>query len=279
MNQAIENYGPITASPEGEIPFYYEAGRGFPLVLLHGIGSSGASWVGQLRALSRNHRVLAWDAPGYMKSAPLPQAAPVAVDYAHKLRALLDYLDLRSCYLLGHSLGALIAGSFAKMWPKQVAGLILADPAQGYARASEDVRNEKLSSRLAAFQKLGVAEFAKTRGPKLLSDMASDAQIELVCETMSQLNENGYKQAARMLASGDLLADAEQFHGPILVLCGSEDSITPPDSAHKLAAALRSAQYQTIEGAGHASYIEQPEQFNESVLTFIDSDSANKRRD
>lgn len=277
MNQATENYGPITASPEGEIPFYYEAGRGFPLVLLHGIGSSGASWVGQLRALSRNHRVLAWDAPGYMKSAPLLQAAPVAADYARKLNALLDYLDIRSCYLLGHSLGALIAGSFVKMWPKRVAGLILADPAQGYASAFEDVRNEKFSSRLEAFQKLGVAEFAKTRGPKLLSDMASDAQIELVCEIMSQLNEDGYEQAARMLASGDLLGDAKHFNGPTLVLCGSEDTITPPGGARELAAALRSAQYQTIEGAGHASYIEQPEQFNAAVLKFIDSHKANTR--
>ena len=72
-----------------------------------------------------------------------------------------------------------------------------------------------------------------------------------------------------MLAWGDLKSDAEQYSGPILVVCGSEDSITPPDGARDLASKLRSAEYREIDGAGHASYIEQPEKFNTLVSDFI----------
>lgn len=278
MDASLDNCGPFAADSTGSISFYYEAGTGSAVVLLHGIGSSGASWYAQLRGLSHLHRVIAWDAPGYMKSAPLRERAPVASDYANRLKALLDYLGISSCYLVGHSLGALIAASLARSWGEYVSGLILANPAQGYGTAPADIRQEKLSSRIDAFRELGAAEFAKQRGPRLLSDSATADQIRCIVSIMSELNEGAHRQAARMLASGDLFADARRFDGPTLVIGGSEDKITPADDARDLAARLRSAEYRSIDGAGHASYVEQAERFSELIREFVSFHTNNNKQ-
>jgi len=58
-------FAPKTAGKAGTTITYLEAGSGTPLVMLHGIGSAARSFRDQLEGLSANHRVIAWDAPGY----------------------------------------------------------------------------------------------------------------------------------------------------------------------------------------------------------------------
>ena len=99
--------------------------RALPVVLLHGIGSGAASWVRQFEALAATRRVFAWDAPGYGVSTRVAHDSPVALDYANALGAWLDALAVDRCVLVGHSLGAIIAGSFAVHTPQRVAGLLL----------------------------------------------------------------------------------------------------------------------------------------------------------
>src|SRR5690349_13550919 len=91
---------------------FLEAGaaRDPAIVLLHGLGSRAESWRDLLADLpARGLRVIAWDQPGYGLSDALPMAGPSPADYADALRALADALDLRRFFLVGHSLGALIA--------------------------------------------------------------------------------------------------------------------------------------------------------------------------
>ncbi|HHW1798941.1 TPA: alpha/beta fold hydrolase, partial [Pseudomonas aeruginosa] len=90
-----------------------ECGQGPVVVLLHGIGSGSASWLHCAQRLAAGNRVIAWDAPGYGLSTPLPPARPKACDYAACLELLLDALGVESCLLVGHSLGALMATAYA----------------------------------------------------------------------------------------------------------------------------------------------------------------------
>jgi len=87
---------------------YREAGAGPALVLLHGIGSSSASWLFQLESLA-GYRLIAWDAPGYGASAFLAMAEPQPADYAQALHEFLERLLLKDVVLVGNSLGCLMA--------------------------------------------------------------------------------------------------------------------------------------------------------------------------
>ena len=240
------------------------------IVLLHGIGSGSGSWFGQLADLSSNYHVIAWDAPGYGDSTALLNEEPSAVDYAEELINFLLSLDLKPEIIIGHSLGALIAGAYAANHGEIGLALILANPANGYGDADKSERDEKLSKRLERMEALGPGKLAVMRSSMLLSANASDKALELVRWNMSMLSVSGHSQAAHMLAKGNLLNDARQYSGPVLVICGSEDTVTPEMGAEKIAGAYPKGRYKTLPRVGHASYVEDPDLFNSTIINFVE---------
>ncbi len=235
-------------------------------VLLHGIGSASGSWLAQLQQarvarLGANH-VLAWDAPGYGASSALPMPVPQALDYAARLWAWLDAVRVTQPFtLVGHSLGALMAAAAAVQAPTRVARLVLLAPAQGYARASADVRDTKLADRLANLAALGPAGVARTRAAAMVSAQADEAQRLFVEQVMAQIDPAGYTQAACMLAGGDLLGDLLQLSCPVVIANGESDTVTPPQAARALARET-GATYLSLGAVGHSCALQAGLQVN-----------------
>ncbi|RDV00157.1 alpha/beta fold hydrolase [Trinickia dinghuensis] len=266
------------AAVEGACVSYREAagaaheGRAsIPIVLLHGIGSGAASWVQQLETLGSTHRMLAWDAPGYGVSTPVDADSPVAADYALRLRGWLDVLGVARCVLVGHSLGAIVAGAFAAVSSERLAGLLLISPAAGYGAAPQAVREQKRDARLAMLDELGPDGLARQRSGNMVSPGAGEAVRTWVRWNMSRVVPHGYAQATHLLANADLAADlaasAATYAGPIHVAVGEQDAITPPAACEAIAQAAR-VPLQIVPGAGHAGYVEAPDAYNALIDAF-----------
>lgn len=240
------------------------------LVLLHGIGSSAASWQAQLESLSQHYDVIAWNAPGYGHSTPLNVETPDTGHYANALAELLDALQIETCFLVGHSLGSLIAARFARTHPSRIHALTLASCALGHANLDTIKRQQLLTSRLDDVRDLGMAGMAKKRGPRLLTPKADPHIVKQVIDNMAQANPHGYTQAAHMLSGGDMLADLRAIDPdlPIQVVYGSQDVITPPQVNQQAASACGSISVVSIPGAGHLVYIEQADAFNNAINAF-----------
>lgn len=253
----------------GDLTFL-DAGVGPAIVLLHGIGSAARSWEQQIAALSPRWRVIAWNAPGYPPSAPLPMEGPSASDYADRLALTLDHIGVQKCHLVGHSLGCLIAGRFARLHPHRVTTLTLASCAVGHARLEASDRESLLSSRIGDVEALGARGMAEKRGPRLLGPGASAETIRAVVETMARVEPKGYGQASRMLSSGDLIEDIGALAPelPVQFIYGSADVITPPEVNLRAAAARPGAPVTVLPGAGHACYVEQPGSFGRAIEEF-----------
>ncbi|AOK56599.1 alpha/beta hydrolase [Burkholderia stagnalis] len=243
------------------------AGRAHPVVLLHGIGSGAASWVRQLDALGASRRVLAWDAPGYGASTPVRGASPVAADYAAALGAWLDALGIERCVLVGHSLGAIVAGGFARALPARVAGLLLISPAGGYGSAPAETRDARRDARLAMLAELGPAGLAAQRSANMLSGNASEDARAWVRWNMARIVPAGYAQATHLLANADLASDLAGFRGRTAVAVGASDAITPPAACERIAAAAHVG-LQVIPQAGHAGYVEAPAAYTALIDMF-----------
>ncbi|CAH2922095.1 MAG: Hydrolase, alpha/beta fold family [uncultured Paraburkholderia sp.] len=242
------------------------ANDALPLVLLHGIGSGAASWVQQFEALGASRRVLAWDAPGYGESTPVAAASPAASDYASVLGEWLAALHIERCVLVGHSLGAIIAGAFAANHPERAAGLLLS-PAGGYGAASAEVREARRDQRLAMLNELGPQGFADKRSANMLSAQASDEARAWVRWNMSRVIPHGYAQATHLLANADLAADLARCKGRVNVAVGADDTITTPAACERLALAAGTP-LQVVPRAGHAGYIEAGAAYNAIIDTF-----------
>ncbi|AMP09512.1 alpha/beta hydrolase fold family protein [Collimonas arenae] len=238
------------------------ADSGRCVVLLHGIGSGAASWLQCALALQQDAQVIAWNAPGYGGSTPLPMTHPAAADYALRLQQLLQALDVSDCLLVGHSLGAMMATSYVAAGYGHVKQLLLFSPAQGYG--SDDKRQRGLEmtrQRLDALATLGVTGMAQKSPERMLSAQADTADRAWVSWNTQQLNLAGYAQAVQMLCGGDIHRDlpaAISSEVSVAVYCGDVDIVTTPQDSRALADSFQ-LPFQLIDDAGHACYVEQPE--------------------
>ena len=96
---------------------YREAGKGPPVVILHGLGGRSESWVPQYEGLSRSNRIIGWDAPGYNLSSEMLEDEPKIPDYMEVLKRFTDALGLKKFHLVGHSVGTCIAAAFYQSYP------------------------------------------------------------------------------------------------------------------------------------------------------------------
>lgn len=249
---------------------YLEAGSGPALVLLHGIGSAAASFRPQLEMLSAQFRVVAWDAPGYAASTPLAIPHPGAGDYAAALDAWLGALGIDRCHLVGQSLGTLIAARFAADQPGRVLSLTLAGLARGHGRLPQAERQRLLEQRLDDVGRLGPHGMAAKRAARLLGRDATESIRQTVADIMARIRAAGYAQAARMLSTGDIMADLVRLPAglPIQIIVGEDDAITPAAVNLEIAAALPAASAHVIPCAGHTLYLEKPDQFNRLLADF-----------
>jgi pimeloyl-ACP methyl ester carboxylesterase len=252
---------------------YIEYGQGTALVFLHGIGSGARSWRNQLFGMSGRYRVIAWDAPGYGQSSPLPESRPDAGDYAATLVSFLDALGVEELHLVGHSLGALMAARFAAEHSDRILSLTLASMASGHARLAAEERERLLRGRLGDLADLGPRGMAEKRGPRLLGPDATDEMKRAVIDTMASVRPDGYGQAVRMLSQADLRADIARLPAtmPVQVVFGDADVVTTPEANRSVASARPETPIHVVARGGHAVYLEKPTEFNEILSRFIDN--------
>jgi pimeloyl-ACP methyl ester carboxylesterase len=245
-----------------------------PLVLVHGIGSNAQSFAAMMTRLAATRPVLAWDAPGYGASSPLAGDWPSPDDYAAALEGLADRLGIGRFDLLGHSLGAIIAGRIAVRSASRIGRLILGAPALGYGTRPGAPLAPAAAARLDGMLEEGAEKFAATRGPRLLYARHDQELVAAVVQAMSEVKLPGYAQATRLMSCADLLAEATRIAVPTLVLVGAGDEIARPADCRRLYDAMRAAspalghRFEEIPEAGHAAPLERPDAFAAAVAAF-----------
>jgi pimeloyl-ACP methyl ester carboxylesterase len=249
---------------------------------LHGIGSNALSFAPLMRELGASRWLLAWDAPGYGASEPLEADWPAVDHYVAALEDLLARLGIDGIDLLGHSLGALMAGRFALRHPDRVGALVLASPALGYGTAPGAPLAPPAATRLDALVAEGGERFAASRGPRLVFDRTDAGLVGAVVKAMSEVRLPGYAQASRMLSSADLVEDGRRLAVRTLVLVGDHDEITPPANCRRLYEAMCGAapslghRFALVPRAGHAVVQEQPRAVAGLLREFISTETAGR---
>lgn len=244
-----------------------DKGAGPALLCLHGIGSSSAAFEPQIAELGGELRFLAWDAPGYAGSAD-PEG-PLDLDtYADAAAAVIRDRADGPAHVLGVSWGGVIAIRLALRHPDLVRSLILADSSRGSGQSPEQAA--AMRDRAAELDRVGAAEFAAARGPRLVTPEAPRELIDAVVATMrDSIRLPGYGHAAECMAATDLTAELGDVRTPTLVLCGEGDTVTGFPESQAIAGGIPDAVFVTVHGAGHLANQEAPEAFNAWLSAFI----------
>jgi len=250
---------------------YRESGRrDLPaLVLLHGIGSTSAGWRLQYGPLGEHFHVIAWDAPGYASSRPLPAEAPTAEAYAHALARLLEALGIQKAFVGTNSWGTPTGVAFARLFPERVRALILGGPSAGWGWLPKDEREKRLHERAERIRTMGVKKMREDDAATLVPKGTRAEVIEWI-KGAEGVNAEGYLQALRMMTSVDVAGEAALVNCPIKVVVGEKDTRTPPDSnARRIAAAAPHATLTLLPNCGHLPHLEFPETWNAAVLELL----------
>ena len=242
---------------------YTEAGGGdaTPVVFLHGVGSDKSVWRPQLDHFGGERRAIAFDYPGYGDSDPAP-AGTTRDDYAAAILSALRELGVERAHVCGLSLGGVVAIAMHARAPERIASLILADTFAAHPDGQGIYdRSVAASENLRAL--------AEARVDVLLAQPADPAVRADVVETMARIDPAAYRIGAEAVWLADQGTRAIAIRVPTLVLCGSEDKVTPPALSLALTQLVPGASSDLIEGAGHISNLERPDGFNAIVGDFI----------
>ena len=110
------------------------AGSGDPVICLHGLGGTKASFLPTTAALADYHRVIAMDLPGFGDSGKPLRAAYDAPFFAKSVIGLLDELGIERAHLVGNSMGGRVAIEVGLLYPERVDRLALLSPALAWLR-------------------------------------------------------------------------------------------------------------------------------------------------
>jgi len=242
---------------------------GTPIVLLHGLGSCGDDWLLQVPAFSTCHRVLTLDLRGHGQSEK-PRRPYAIGDLASDVAGLLDHIEAETAHVVGFSHGGTVALQLALDHPDRVGSLVLVNTFARYRPAN--LRSVIRLLRRLAFLLAGRMELVGTEvAAGLFPGPDQAAQRKATIQRISRDDRRAYLLAIRALSRHDLRPRLGQITAPTLVILGDRDMTVSPRAGEELARRIPGARLTVIPDSGHATPIDQPEQFNQAVLAFVDS--------
>jgi 3-oxoadipate enol-lactonase len=240
-------------------------GRGEPLLLVHGLGSSGDDWAFQLPALAARHRLIVPDLPGAGRS-PKPAGRYSIAQFATVLWQLLDRLGHERVHLVGFSLGGAVALEMALQRPAAAQRLVLINSLPSYR---VDTLSKWLEVHLhtALVQVLGLERTARLIARRLFPEPHREPMRERVVAVLGANAVRPYLATARALAAWCALDRLATLQAPTLMLAAEHD-YTPLAEKQAHAERLR-ATLAVVRGSRHGTPFDAIAATNACLLAFL----------
>ncbi len=251
--------------PNGEVMAYIDMGdaSGTPVVLIHGYTDNARDWVPMLPYLSGGLRLILVDIRGHGRSGK-PECCYSRLDFAYDIKLLLDGLGVKRADIVGHSLGSIIAQTFAEYWPDMTSHVVLIASTGGHPPGTSkqppqfDFAAEirKLREPIEADSPFMIAWWDSPTpvDPDFIRRQRKDAagiplRVWLAVLDQGLSADNDYADLQRTLP---------RLKAPTLLIWGSKDPIMEEPVRLTLRHALPHAKVRIFAGLGHNPFWEDP---------------------
>jgi 3-oxoadipate enol-lactonase len=245
--------------------YYQAAGSGAPLVLLHGLGSSGADWECQVPELSKHFEVIVPDLRGHGASDRLGDYR--IQRFADDTWTLLDRIGAVRPILVGHSMGGAVAMQMALDRPGTVPKLVLSNTLPSFI-ADTLAKRWLLWSRLLLMGWLGPRRLSEVMTRRLYPRPDQAALRRRVARRNAANDKNVYLETIRQLTRWSVRDRLAQLALPVLVVAAEFDYFAGRET-EAFVAALPHARLRRFPGTRHGLPLELPDEFNRAVLDFL----------
>ena len=255
------------------------AGKGRPLLLVHGLVGSSSNWRRNITALARNAGVYAIDMVNMGESERLADLDSSFAATAGRVVRCMDALGIAKADVVGHSHGGAISLMLAALYPERVRSLILFAPANPFSRRSESLirfYNSRLGRRFARW----VPRLPKWMHSIALGRMYGDARripegslagyidglrVRGTIEHILSIVSGWHSEMAKL---AEVLPQVDSM--PTLLLWGDRDRAVDLSSGRQLQRNLRNSELRIVGGAGHVLFEEMPLESNRMMLEWLD---------
>lgn len=244
---------------------YLVRGQGEPLLLIHGLGSSGADWAFQVPALESRFRLIVPDLRGSGHSAHAPGRYTIA-GFAEDLWALLDRLDVPVANVAGFSLGGAVALEMALQRPAAVTRLALINSLASY-RVDDWRKWAEARLHTSLVRLIGMRRAARIVARRIFPDAFQRPMCERAARVIGAVPRAQYLASARALESWSALDRLDTLRARTLVLAAEFD-YTPLEEKRALAARIY-ADFVVVRGSRHGTPFDAIEATNESLRRFL----------
>lgn len=223
------------------------------IVFVHGLSGSSSAWLSYEQEFKQIANVVSFDLRGHGKSKKLRAYGEYQIsDFADDLHALVEYLKVEQCVLIGHSLGGLVVLSFLQRYQDRVSKVVFLAPSAA--------PGEMLSAKLfSPFLTIGVfivslLPFSGRRGGHVDYTRYTDTGDWNIFRMVADIRNTSLRvylyvtKQAYEFSSKEFLSE---IRTPTLIIHGKRDTIFPMYHGLYMASKISGAQFVSIDDADH----------------------------
>jgi 3-oxoadipate enol-lactonase len=248
---------------------WFEAGRGEPLVLIHGLGDDHRAWRRTLPDLMLRRRVILYDLRGHGETT-LGKPDGTLRQLAGDLVALLEAIGVERADVAGFSLGGTIAMRAAIDHPDHVGRLVLVATSSRVGRSAAGWYGER--RKMVEHDDAWLRETLDRDTADVYAQSPNELEEGLLIRRQSTADPRGYGNAcAAMVALGTAPLDPElgNIKSPTLIVASDLDQHCPPKAAEIIAAGVPGSRLEVLTGSGHAIPVERPKDLAAAINKFL----------
>jgi 2-hydroxy-6-oxo-6-(2'-aminophenyl)hexa-2,4-dienoate hydrolase len=265
-----------TVDAGGLATHYLEAGRGDPLVLIHGGGAGADSisnWRSTIPAFAKHFRVIAYDMVGFGGTAK-PDPAGFVYSQAARVKHLRDFLDamgIGKASFIGNSMGGCTALGLAVESPERVDRLVL----MGSAGLTTELHADLMPVIQYDFTREGMVKMIRALtnedfvpAPELV-EYRLRKSLEPDCRAAYGATMKWIKEQGGLFYAPEFIA---RVRCPTLVVNGKKDKVVPVANAYRFLELIPNSWGYILPHCGHWAMMERPEDFSRACLLFLQAE-------
>ena len=253
---------------------YYEvhgrpAGSAPAVLLAHGAGGNTLVWWQQIPAFAERYTTIVFDHRAFGRSPDI-EDGPGRIAFGTDTLALVDHVGVERVHFVGHSMGGRTAFGLFTRAPERVLSITYSGTNGGVQDDDARARKVELTDEgffAGSLLRRALAEHTYERSPEVaflyrqLRGTNPPRPRDFLAPTPRRMNYRGGGVAARLADMGV----------PVQWLVGEHDRVVAPELIRRCHELTPGSRFRLIADAGHSSYFEQPEAWNDAVLGFIDA--------
>jgi proline-specific peptidase len=241
------------------------------IVFIHGFPYDNTLWKNTIEKLQQEFYCITYDIRGFGNSE-INSGQYTMESYVEDLENIIETLKLEEPILCGFSMGGYIALRANEKQPEKFKALILANTTTS---SDNDEGKLKRAGAISSIDKNGIEPFLEKFFSVAFSEEFTQNQPQKLQELQDKItsfNPIGIKGGLlAMVSRTDTTQSLKKIDIPVLLISGEKDKVIPPDIMKKMAENIKNSTLVCLEGSGHMSMVEKPDQFNNTIKEFLET--------